>query len=122
MIINEVLLNMERDALALFCHLVPDAAGVLMQQFRHSDLIAREFSNCGFFTSFSVKENAPKMPKKQMAISSVNGYIYGSGMTNYVGFVLFVNHGVIDFMECHQWDDSPLVEIIESYQLELGSC
>ena len=81
----------------------------LRQQFDRSCVADRDFTGVGFFTSFQVRDNVPRIePLSRTVIgdvcADVDGLEYGCG------FILFVDDGVIGTLECHLWGDDALPE------------
>ena len=75
---------------------------VLRKQFANASVQSREFTGSGFFAHFSIPENSRRIDRS-LTISDTNGHIRGG--TDPVGFILFVNDGLIDTLECHTWVD-----------------
>lgn len=78
--------------------------GILRSQFLESRVVKREFTRVGFFTSFAVTDNAPQIkPSRRIVIGDVSGDFECLEMG--CGFILFVNGGILDTLECHLWGD-----------------
>jgi len=76
----------------------------LRQQFARSNVVERDFTGVGFFTSFEVRDCLPRLvPPSRIVIgdvcADVDGLEYGCG------FILFVDDGLIGTLECHLWGD-----------------
>ncbi len=76
---------------------------VLRQQYSSAKVIRREFSGVGFFTTFKVPENIPKVTPEN--ISGGNVDIELENMPNGAGCVLFVRDGKINMLECYSHTD-----------------
>jgi hypothetical protein len=69
---------------------------ILRQQYRQSEVVKREFTGVGFFTTFRVYDSAPRLPgNRSLYIGDVVAEIDGVD----VGFVLFITDGVLDMLE-----------------------
>lgn len=69
---------------------------ILRQQYRQSEVVKREFTGVGFFTTFRVDDSAPRLPdNRSLCIDDGVGEIDGVD----VGFVLFITDGVLDMLE-----------------------
>jgi hypothetical protein len=76
----------------------------LRQQFARSNVVERDFTGVGFFTSFEVQDCSPRLvPPRRLVIgdvcADVDGLEYGCG------FILFVDDGLLKTLECHLWGD-----------------
>lgn len=84
----------------------------LRDQVDRCQVTGREFTGAGFLVHFDVPAGVSRAKHRAaFTINDVGGRVSG----NEVGFVLFVRDGIIDFLECHVWDDG---EISEPWQLE----
>jgi hypothetical protein len=76
---------------------------VLRQQYSSAKVIRREFSGVGFFTTFEVSENSPKVTPEN--ITGGNVVIELENLPNGAGCVLFVRDGKLSFLECYTFTD-----------------
>jgi hypothetical protein len=77
---------------------------ILRNQFASCTVAKREFSGVGFFTTFVVAENAPRLPNKDsFYFGDVSAVI--PPLKNGAGFVLRVNEGVLDYLEGYTYDE-----------------
>jgi len=77
---------------------------VLREQLAVVEVENREFSGVGFFTELRVP---PAAPRWDGAPRLIIGDVYAemTGFTQPVGFLLFVNDGALDMLECFIHDD-----------------
>lgn len=75
----------------------------------------RSFSGYGFFTSFVVPENIPRINDLNLKFGDVVGSI--PGLDHGVGFLVYINNGVIDMLEGYSYDE-PWPEHVEGFELE----
>ena len=70
---------------------------LLFQQFIISEIISREFTGCGFFTDYYIRDKSLSLP------GNVNIELWGfgelEGVDNGVGFILFIRDGFISLLE-----------------------
>ena len=89
---------------------------ILLEQYRRSQVIKRDFTGAGFFTNFEVPANTPHVEKLTSCsfgdvIASINGSTFD------FGFVLFLKDGMLSCLEGYTWADA-WPETIESYELK----
>src|SRR5687767_9833972 len=72
---------------------------VLRDQFAAANVEERENTGGGFFTKFGVPSGVPRLRRKNRVVI---GDVYGEveGNEHGVGFLLFVENGAIDTLEC----------------------
>ncbi|TWU32669.1 hypothetical protein Q31b_58270 [Novipirellula aureliae] len=76
----------------------------LRQQFAHCVVVEREFTGLGFFTKFEVQDCIPQLePRRRIVIGDVCADV--EGLDYGCGFILFVDDGLIETLECHLWGD-----------------
>lgn len=95
--------------------------GVLRDQFALARVAERENTGVGFFTKFHVPKDLPRLERRERIVI---GDVYGSVEKNLygVGFLLFIENGVIDTLECFS-NDGPLEEnpkLIRLYYVQPG--
>jgi hypothetical protein len=77
---------------------------VLRIQYFTSKVIKRELTGVGFFLSFSVAPEAPRLESpKSLHFGDVKADI--EGLQNGAGFVLHINEGAIDELEGYSYDE-----------------
>lgn len=82
---------------------------VLRKQFDRCGVTKREFTGLGFFTSFKVPVDVPKLePVRRIVLGDVCADVDGLGYG--CGFILFVDDGLLATLECHLWGDDALPE------------
>ena len=87
---------------------------ILKQQYEKSNVESRWFSGKGFFTSFSIAEDAPKIESpKSLQIDEVGGKINNID----VGFILFIEDGKIKTLEGFTYGDDHWPDKIIRYEL-----
>jgi hypothetical protein len=94
-----------------------DKTEILRCQYQMASVNNREFSGVGFFTSFSVPENCLKLPRlDSFHLGGVSGEI--NGISNGVGFVLFIEQGVIHMLEGYTYGDQRWPRTLVKYNLK----
>lgn len=82
---------------------------VLRHQLKVAEVLERDFSGAGFFTTLRVHASAPRLEgHPRLIIGDVQAEL--TGLIQPVGFLLFVNDGALDFLECFaggEWPASP---------------
>ncbi len=72
---------------------------ILRDQYALATVSEREYTGVGFFTKFRVPNRVPRLERKdRIVVGDVYGEIVGN--QDGVGFLLFVESGVIDTLEC----------------------
>ena len=101
---TEQLSNFEREAIdKLLAGEHPILAG-LREQARDATVISREFTGSGLFTTLSPAPTATRLPLHgRLALSDVGGQI--AGLQYPAGFILFVEDGLINMLECFSFED-----------------
>ncbi|MCB2154840.1 hypothetical protein KQI84_08120 [bacterium] len=86
----------------------------LREQFALSSVRGREFTGCGFFTSFRVSGSVLLLENRSFRIGDVEARL--RGMQSTVGFVQFISGGHLDMLEGYTynepWPDEVVVEEI----------
>lgn len=74
---------------------------ILRAQAAVATIKSREYTGVGFFTSFTVPDTVPRLPAGhgRWTISDVFGEV--GGIEHGVGFILFVERGALDTLECY---------------------
>jgi hypothetical protein len=82
-----------------------DRLTILRSQLNSATVGRREMSGVGFFTYLSIPVNSPRLVPgpKRMVIRDV--YAEVTGLQHPAGFLLFVNDGALNFLECFIVDD-----------------
>jgi hypothetical protein len=76
----------------------------LRAQLKSATVAKREFTGAGFFTHFAVPAELPRVESRsRFALGDL--YAEVAGLAHAAGFVLFVNDGAIDVLECFIVDD-----------------
>lgn len=80
------------------------ALETLREQFDSSGVSDREYTGVGFFTSFTVRDDLPRLqPPRRIVIGDVGADL--EGLTYGCGFILFIDDGILGALECHLWGD-----------------
>ncbi|MBO8157600.1 MAG: hypothetical protein H0Z32_14310 [Bacillaceae bacterium] len=88
----------------------------LQKQYNLSRIKDREFSGTGFFTTFHLPNNAPRLKiSKSFQIGDVIGQI--NGVEYGVGFVLFIKDGFLDILEGYTYGEEVWPSKILEYSL-----
>jgi hypothetical protein len=115
-IMNDIFLKFESEVMLNLLSETNEFSEQLKLQYLNSKVKERKFTGYGFFTEFTV-DSKFKLPNTEKMTfgnlqADINDLKYG------VGFVLFVNNGLIDFLECYTYDEKFPTEII-NYNLHI---
>jgi hypothetical protein len=89
---------------------------ILRDQLKASCVAHREHTGAGFYTTFKVPEHLRRVPQdRRFTIGDVVAEI--TGLNHGAGFVLFVENGVLDFLEGYTYDE-PWPTEIKEYKLQ----
>jgi hypothetical protein len=84
----------------------------LRQQLKASRVAGREYTGVGFYTTFKVPDESQRVPqRKRFTIGDVVAEI--KGLAHGAGFLLFVENGVLDFLEGFTYDEEWPTEVTE---------
>ena len=97
--------EMERLALKMLLAGDSEELAVFRAQLNGATVASREFTGVGFFTHLSVPAELPRARNRDRLVLS-DLYAEVSGLEHDAGFVLFVEDGAIDVLECHIVDDN----------------
>jgi hypothetical protein len=97
--------ELERQVLEFALRGEHPALEILREQFAVAAVSAREYTGVGFFTSFVVPANARRIPLARRVVihdvyAEVPGLQYGAG------FLVFVERGILDTLECFIFEDA----------------
>lgn len=87
----------------------------IRQQLAHATVASREFTGVGFFTEFTVSEEAtvarslPDMTLGDVVAESAS-------LKHGAGFVLFVRNGVVSMLEGHTYDE-PWPDSVDDFRV-----
>ena len=97
--------EMEKRALEMLLAGADDRLAVLRSQLNSAAVDRREMSGAGFFTHFSIPHTVPRLVPgpKRVVIGDV--YAEVTGLQHPAGFLLFVDDGALNFLECFIVDD-----------------
>jgi len=77
----------------------------LRDQLAVASVARREFTGVGFFTGFDVPPNVAKLSSsRRVTIQDVHADIVG--LQHGAGFIMFVDGGVLDTLECFIYEDA----------------
>jgi len=89
---------------------------ILRKQVERIEETRREFTGCGFFTTFKIANDAPQIPgSRSFNFGDIDAEIPGVELG--VGFLLWVRNGVIDFLEGYTSGDAAWPTAISSFEL-----
>jgi hypothetical protein len=81
------------------------ALEVLREQLAAAAVSAREYTGVGFFTHFAVPAGARRLPSAgRVVIGDVHADV--SGLQYGAGFLVFVERGILDTLECFIFEDT----------------
>lgn len=82
-----------------------DALAVLRQQLEMAVVSSRKLTGVGFYTSFSIPSEAPRLPgHPSFKLGDVNGT--AANLQYGAGFLLYVNDGAIAMLEGYTYDEA----------------
>ena len=97
--------EIERRVLELLLAGNNDTLEVLRKQLSAASVVDREYTGAGFFTHLAVPTNVPRLRNRgRVVVGDVYAKI--AGLAHEAGFLLFVNDGAIDCLECFIVDES----------------
>jgi hypothetical protein len=94
---------LEDAALSAIFDEVPHLRAALCEQLAAAKIVSREYDAGGFFTYFSVGENAPSIPAPLALGEKVHARI--DGLQYGVGFVLILKNGRMHVLDCYAVGD-----------------
>ena len=94
----------------------PNISSILAKQYNVAKIISRDFTGVGFFTNFEIIDKNLKI-KDNLKLTLGNVQAKIDGLEFGVGFVLFVEDGLISMLEGYTYDE-PWPDTITSYLLE----
>jgi len=107
--------TLERNVMAMLLAGDNPKLHVLREQFRVAQVVSRELTGVGFYTTFLIPPEAPRLVEaKSLRLGDVSADI--DGLQHGAGFLLFINGGAIDFLEGFSFDE-PWPVSTERFQL-----
>jgi hypothetical protein len=111
--------RLEKDVLQLLLQSDDPVLGILRRQLELARRKPRELSGVGFFTEFDVPIDAPRIPGNASirfgdVVAELEGLAHG------VGFLLFVDSGVLTMLEAYTFDE-PWPQTIGRYDVKYTS-
>ena len=105
--------EIEKRALEMLLAGENEALDVLRKQLKAAKVASRELTGVGFFTNLAVPPELPRLRNRQrLTMSDVYAEI--TGLPHDAGFVLFINDGAIECLECfivdHRWPDEGVLK------------
>jgi hypothetical protein len=114
--VNSKFIELENEIMKMLLEGQNDTFAILRRQYSNSTVASREFSSVGFFISFSVPEDIDKLQEKEsFHLGGVTGQI--NGVTNGVGFILYIRNGVIKLLEGYTYGEEKWPEKLTEYKL-----
>jgi hypothetical protein len=109
---SPALTELEHAALNMLLAGGEPVLGVLRQQLVSANVARREVTGVGFFTHFHLSSNAPLIEQsRRFTIADVEAEI--SGLNHGATFVLFVNKGGLDVLECATYEEPWPTQVAE---------
>jgi hypothetical protein len=97
--------DLERQVMEFALRGEHQALEILREQLAVAAISAREYTGVGFFTSFSVPAKARRLPSVgRLVIGDI--YADVSGLQYGAGFLIFVEHGILNMLECAICEDA----------------
>ena len=101
------MLDIERQAMQMLLAGDHPALETLRQQFEQCHVLARDITDVGFFATFEVRRDAPRIHSRQrLVIGDVCADV--ERLADGCGFLLFVDDGLLQMLECHLWGGDSL--------------
>jgi hypothetical protein len=97
--------EMERQALEMLLAGEDDRLAVLRCQLSNATASRREMTGAGFFTHLSILADAPLLVPGHGRLVIGDVYAEVTGLQHPAGFILFVDDGALNFLECFIADD-----------------
>jgi hypothetical protein len=95
----------ETQVMAMLLHGEHAILAALRDQLAVASIAGREFTGVGFFTRFDVPPTVARLPSlRQATIQDVRADV--AGLQHGAGFILFVDGGVLDTLECYIYEDA----------------
>jgi len=114
--ISGTFIEMEKEVMTKLLDGQDDKLMILRNQYRKALIKKREFSGTGFFTSFDVPNNVPKLEiSKPIQLGDVIANIVD--VKDGAGFVLFIKNGTLDFLEGYVYGEEKWQNQIKTYTL-----
>ena len=108
------LTGFEREVLLLLVEMAAEDSDLLMRQIEAAKVVSREYTGSGLYVNLHTSENESKCER----VSSPVGNIFGdcSQLENGFGATLFLDEGIISFLEFYTYGES-WPNIITGYTL-----
>ncbi|MEO1921905.1 MAG: hypothetical protein ABGW84_08485 [Sphingomonadaceae bacterium] len=107
--------NLENAGLSRMIEACPEARPTLEMQGANAEVVKRENTGVGFFTTLKVKKDAPLMTQSKSDVA--HAFAEVSGIENGMGIILFQANGLIDQIEF--WTVTPArTDKLDPYDLE----
>jgi hypothetical protein len=98
------LTTLEEQVLEMLLRGNDQVLDVLRQQVKGAQVSSREMTGVGFFTSFEVPAEAPRVKARpKFELGDVNGT--ADNVNHGLGFLLFVNDGALKMLEGYTYDE-----------------
>ena len=98
--------DFERAVLAKTFQGSHPALGALREQLEQAEVLDREFTGVGFFTSFRVSGDAPRAKTKKDRIGFGDVVAELEGLDHGAGFVLFIDDGYLEMLEGYCFEET----------------
>lgn len=106
---------MSHNAMSLFFDIEHPILRSLKEQFKHVNETNVELTGVGFYLKFTLSKTiTPILNTNSLQISGVEADI--NGLEHGVGFVLFLNNGRLDFLECFTYNE-PFPKVIKGFNV-----
>lgn len=111
--------QLEKAALSIIAEHSGENEEILRAQIAVAEIVERNFSGCGFFSTFRVPDTVPRLPHGRIAATSA--FATFAGVEHGMDIVLFVTqHGKMDFLEGSTygggWDPSHLPALTVAHE------
>lgn len=111
---NDLFLKFESEVMLRIIKEEKEIANGLTLQYENSHIIKRKFTGCGFFTDYNIGDKYRLKNVGDLQLGAVHADL--NDMKYGVGFVLFINNGLITTLECYTYDE-PFPSKFEYYKL-----
>ena len=101
--------SLERQVMEFALRGEHPALEVMREQFTAATVSRREYTGVGFFTHFAVPDSAQRLPSlERIVVGDV--YAEMSDLQYGAGFLVFIDRGILDMLECFIFEDAWPVE------------
>ncbi len=101
---NDLFYKFENDVMTAIIKKESGISKNLYAQYIHSNVVSREFTGYGFYTTYAVNQKYKIKTIKNAMLGDINASI--NDLKHGAGFILYINNGLIDVLECYTYDEN----------------